>query len=237
MFRFRVMTFNIHKGLHFFKRTSVLANTRALIRDVGADIVLLQEVGSLRGSAEKFDGEQFEFLADEVWPQYAYGKNAVYEGGHHGNAILSKFPIQASHNLDISLNRFEFRGYLECVCELPEVGRSIKIGTTHLSLRARDRILQLRKILAAKVPDDIPYCFGGDFNDWAQKLETALKAVNLEDSFKSVNGFAAQTFPSAWPVFSLDRIYFRNLNVLNAEIVGAKKVGSDHLPLVVEFGI
>ncbi len=36
---------------------------------------------------------QFAFLADEIWPHFAYGKNAIYSAGHHGNAILSKHPI------------------------------------------------------------------------------------------------------------------------------------------------
>ena len=38
---------------------------------------------------------QHEFIADSVWQEVAYGKNAEYEHGHHGNALLSRFPILA----------------------------------------------------------------------------------------------------------------------------------------------
>ena len=56
--------------------------------------------------------EQHDFLAEGVWPNTAYGGNAIYDHGHHGNAILSRFPILSSHNQDISELRFERRGML-----------------------------------------------------------------------------------------------------------------------------
>jgi len=42
-----------------------------------------------------FDGAhpQHEFLAHESWLHHAYGKNSVYDSGHHGNAILSRYPF------------------------------------------------------------------------------------------------------------------------------------------------
>ena len=45
----------------------------------------------------------YEFLADTIWSQYAYGRNAVYDNGDHGNALLSKFPITHYENHDISI--------------------------------------------------------------------------------------------------------------------------------------
>jgi hypothetical protein len=36
---------------------------------------------------------QHEFLADQMWQDHAYGRNAIYDAGEHGNAILSRFPI------------------------------------------------------------------------------------------------------------------------------------------------
>ena len=53
---------------------------------------------------------QHEFIADQVWREVAYGKNAVSQHGHHGNAVLSRFPIVAHENLDISAHAFESRG-------------------------------------------------------------------------------------------------------------------------------
>ena len=78
------------------------------MRLVGADVVFLQEVlgaapppHGARG--EKVTTPQYEFLADSIWQQYAYGRNAVYPNGHHGNAVLSKFPIVRTSNHDVSI--------------------------------------------------------------------------------------------------------------------------------------
>jgi endonuclease/exonuclease/phosphatase family metal-dependent hydrolase len=49
----------------------------------------------------------------------AYGMNAVYDHGHHGNALLSSFPIGNQHNHDVSDHAYEQRGILHCVLETP----------------------------------------------------------------------------------------------------------------------
>ena len=72
------------------------------------------------------EGAQHDYIAEEVWPHSVYGRNAVYEAGHHGNAILSRFPILQSFNTDVSAHRFESRGLLHCEIELP--GQRIKRG-------------------------------------------------------------------------------------------------------------
>src|SRR4051794_12416043 len=95
----RVLTVNAHKGFAFFNRRFVLHDLRVAVRSVAADIVFLQEVHGAHAehlkSVDKWpEAPQYEFLADQIWPQYAYGRNAVYPNGHHGNAILSKHPIR-----------------------------------------------------------------------------------------------------------------------------------------------
>src|SRR5665647_3409505 len=76
------------------------------------DIVFLQEVQGEHAhhAAHVLNwpvAPQYEFLADEVWQDYAYGRNAIYDQGHHGNAILSRFPIISAENQDVSAHRFE----------------------------------------------------------------------------------------------------------------------------------
>src|SRR4051812_17527095 len=94
----RVATYNIHKGLSFFNRRMVIHELRDHLRALNADVVFLQEVrGDHMRRARRFDNwpdqSQCEFLADSIWTDFAYGKNAIYDAGHHGNAILSRFPI------------------------------------------------------------------------------------------------------------------------------------------------
>src|SRR4051812_49407405 len=108
--KIRVLSYNIHKGFSAGNRQFVLNRIRTAIRDIHADLVLLQEVlGQHDKHGQLIENgpirPQFEFLADSIWPHYAYGKNAVYTSGHHGNAILSKSPFSFWENLDISTNR------------------------------------------------------------------------------------------------------------------------------------
>ena len=119
-----VATYNIHKGLSQFNRRMVMHDLRERLRGLNADIVFLQEVlGEHQRHADRFHDwpvePQYEFLADNVWREFAYGRNAVYDHGHHGNAILSRFPIVAYENQDVSPNPFETRGVLHCEIRVP----------------------------------------------------------------------------------------------------------------------
>ena len=72
---------------------------------------LLQEVQGLhvRHTARHPDWPalpQHEFLAEDAWQQTAYGGNAIYDHGHHGNAILSRHLILSTANQDVSDHRF-----------------------------------------------------------------------------------------------------------------------------------
>ena len=96
--KLRILTCNIHKGMSQFNRRMMVHELRDELRGIGADIVFLQEVqGEHRRHARRFHNwpaaPQHEFLADEFWNDHAYGRNAIYDHGHHGNAILSRYPI------------------------------------------------------------------------------------------------------------------------------------------------
>src|SRR5437868_6234625 len=127
---FRILTVNTHKGFTFFNRKFILHELREAVHAVSADIVFLQEVlGSHDLHAARIanwpTNSHYEFLADSMWSNFAYGRNAVYPNGHHGNAVLSKFPIVRHENRDVSVGETEERGMLHCVCKLP--GREIEV--------------------------------------------------------------------------------------------------------------
>src|SRR2546427_10468225 len=107
-----VSTYNIHKGFSQFNRRMMIHELRDHLQVLGADIIFLQEVQGLHSRhAARFedwpDEPQYEFLADQVWPEFAYGRNAVYDHGHHGNAILSRYPIVRAENQDVSHHALE----------------------------------------------------------------------------------------------------------------------------------
>ena len=170
----KVLTVNIHKGFTFFNRKFILPELREAVRSVGADVVFLQEVtGSHAKHPDKFDNypetPHYEFLADSIWPQFAYGQNAVYTNGDHGNAVLSKFPIVRFHNHDVSISGPEKRGLLHCEMRVP--GRSVNLHAicVHLSLTEAHRTQQMEmlcELIRKDIPAHSPLIVAGDFNDW-----------------------------------------------------------------------
>ena len=243
--RLRLLTYNIHKGFNLGNRDFVLGLIKASIRETHATVVCLQEViGEHGGHAKRVkdwpDQSQFEFLADQTWSHYAYGKNAIYTEGHHGNALLSKFPIVFWENEDASLNSLERRGFLHAMIEVPDFGK-IHVISIHLNLFERDRTMQLTQLctrVKRLIPENEPLFIAGDFNDWRQKASSILnQELALKEVFLELNGNHAKTFPSLFPFFSLDRIYYRGLVCNSAQVIQSQLFRnlSDHLPLLAEF--
>lgn len=242
-----VMTVNIHKGFTSFNRKFILPELRDAVRKVGADVVFLQEVlGTHEEHGKKLgeawpDGPHYEFLADSIWPQYAYGKNMVYPKGHHGNAVMSKFPIVHYQNHDVSIAGPEKRGLLHCVLRLPGHALDVHAICVHLGLAENHRQQQLDLLcamIASEVPENAPLVVAGDFNDWRRRANDRLwDSCGLREVFVTAYGEPAKTFPSIFPVLSLDRIYVRNCSVHLPVVLPRKPWShlSDHAPLVAEL--
>ena len=241
----KVVTYNIHKGFSQFNQHMMVHELREQLRALGPDIVFLQEVqGRHSGHAESIDNwpneAQHDFLAEDVWQSTAYGSNVIYDHGHHGNAILSRFPIRHSHNQDVTHLRFERRGLLHSVIDVPELPGAIHCVCVHLSLFARSRRRQMAA-LAAYLEDiatpDAPLIIAGDFNDWRDEANELLaQRLGLIEAFGGSGGSPAspgRSFPAKLPVFRLDRIYVRGLSIKHAEVhsgVPWSKI-SDHAAL------
>ena len=241
--RMKVLTVNTHKGFTAFNRRFILPELREAVRETKADLVFLQEVLGLHEKhSSRYDHwpqvSQYEFLADSMWSDFAYGRNAVYPDGHHGNAVLSKYPIKSYRNLDVSITGPERRGLLHCVLQVPGHDQVHAI-CVHLSLLESHRQLQivlLNQLLKSLPPCD-PVIIAGDFNDWRMHANAALsQRDDLHEVFERHHGKLAKTYPARWPLARLDRIYFRNASSQNPTILGSKPWThlSDHLPLAVE---
>lgn len=238
----RIATFNIHKGVTSFNARLVLHEQRELIRRLHADIVFLQEVrGEYAKHQKRFsrwpDESQHEFLADSIWQDFAYGKNAVYPAGHHGNAVLSKYPITKWENVDISAHSTEQRGMLHCEISIPGWDQPLHCICVHLGLFARWRrrqLFALRSRIEAVVPSQAPLIIAGDFNDWRAKAGQMLaESLHLREVFEQMGGKPARSFPAVLPLFRLDRIYVRGFHVHQAQVHGGTAFArvSDHAAL------
>lgn len=244
-FAFKVLTLNTHKGFTTFNRHFMLPELREAMRTVRADIVCLQEVLGAHEIHEAMVANwpvtpQYEYLADTLWHDYAYGRNAVYPQGHHGNAVLSRYPITHFENHDLSLGGSEKRGMLHCRIEPPTLDRPLHIVCVHLGLREMHRQTQLAMLSewVNTLPQGEPVVIAGDFNDWRQRASQPLKQhAGLDEIFTRARGRPARTFPAHFPLLRLDRIYVKNTRASTPLPLMLKSWRhlSDHAPLSAEI--
>ena len=234
-----IATYNIHKGFSPLNRRMVLHELRERLRELNADIVFLQEVqgenvGVARRHGDYPELPQHEFLAEQVWPHHAYGKNAIYDDGHHGNALLSRYPIVRWENQDVSAHRFESRGLLHCEIELPETCQLLHCICVHFGLSARGRGVQFNALverIKQMVPADAPLIIAGDFNDWRNRARSLLAhELQLHEVHEASHGRLALSYPAGMPLLRMDRIYVRGLGIQHCNVHAWNKI-SDHAAL------
>ncbi len=136
-------------------RRLVVHDVRKALEALEPDVVFLQEVqGSHERRAQQFtywpESPQHEFL-EHGELKSVYGRNAVHKLGHHGNALLSRFPVVRWGNHDITLNRFEHRGLLHCVLDVPGWEQPLHAFCVHLNLLGRDRASNSTSWLARSI--------------------------------------------------------------------------------------
>ncbi|NNJ96736.1 MAG: endonuclease [Gammaproteobacteria bacterium] len=223
----RIATYNIHRaigsdGLEDPKRIA------AVLRELNADIVALQEVGYASG----IPGNVLEYLGESIQARVIEGVTFQDERGHYGNAVLSRLPIDRILLYDISVVGREPRNAIELT--LPVDGFEVQIIATHLGLRPGERrhqVEQLTRLLAASTADI--HVLLGDLNEWflwGRPLRRLRRVFGRTP--------APATFPATWPWLALDRLWVRPLSVidsLRAHRSAAAKHASDHLPLIAEL--
>ncbi len=260
--KLRIATYNIHKGVSSFGSRPRVHALKQAIGMMDADVLFLQEVQgrhdlhAARYAANWPEQPQHDFLAGDSH-HCVYGKNALYDHGHHGNALLSRFAIVESRNQDVSDHAFESRGILHCVVQTPQCNMHCYV--VHLGLFAGSRRRQSAALIEAVEtfsPNGSPIIIAGDFNDWSNELSDALRdrigVTEVFDENLPTRGFGsylrmlsgrgpkfkpARTFPAAMPWLRLDRIYVRGFEVKSAQVLhGAIWARlSDHAPIVAEL--
>ena len=237
--QFRVMTYNIHKGIGGVDRRYRPERIIETIAHGEPDILLLQEVDD--GVPRSRHHRQTDLIGDAVGlPYRAYQRNVQLTEGHYGNAILSRFPLSDVHDLELTVPLKKRRRGLVAHCRLRFDGhsRTILLFNFHLGLAAFERRVQLRRFLSCdalkRTHRSTGVIAGGDYNDvWGNLGRQLMEPA----AFKSAVGLT-KTFPAILPIRPLDHIYFRgNLRVDHgfASRTDLARQASDHLPLVADF--
>jgi endonuclease/exonuclease/phosphatase family metal-dependent hydrolase len=223
----RCATWNIHgcigrDGRHDPQRT------QAVLREIDADLVALQEVAVLDEAPELLD-----FLAGAGGWTAVPGPTLQRPGGQYGNALLTRLPVRHRERIDLSIPGREPRGAIRVLVDWQGLG--VQFLATHLGLQPRERRIQIRRLLhTIEHPPDSARpaiaVLAGDLNEW---FLWGRPLRWLHAHFGSAT--APRSFPSGCPLFSLDRIWVeppeRMLQTRTWRSHLARQA-SDHLPVI-----
>lgn len=224
--RLTVATYNVHKCVGVDGRFDPDRN-RAVIEELGADLVALQEVDQRFGSrAGLLNLRHIEEHCGLKPVPLALSKSSH---GWRGNLLLVR-DGEVLSTRQLALPGAEPRGAL--VVDLRLRDRRLRVVAAHLGLLRRSRASQIRFILEkAGAFAEGATLLMGDLNEWRLGERSSLAA--LEPEFGPM-GAAIASFPARFPVWSLDRILTRPANgLLRVEAHDSElaRLASDHLPL------
>lgn len=236
--RLRVLSYNIHKCIGGVDRKYDPARIIEVIHKLDCDVVMLQEVDA--GVSRSRGDKQVEVLGEALGMPYRtwHPNVAVRGGGHYGNAILSRYPVIESTNIDLSIRWKKKRSVLHSVLRVrhDDVDRTVHVYNMHLGLARFERKIQLQKFLDshpfANLHHDTPVVVGGDLNDVYGGLKELLAPAGFRGTERR-----PLTFPAWGPLRPLDGIFVRgNVDFLALSRCDSDlaRRASDHRPLVAE---
>jgi endonuclease/exonuclease/phosphatase family metal-dependent hydrolase len=200
-----------------------------LLQDLNADLIGLQEVDFNTPGESKL--HQLDVLAETTGMTAVAGLTIRRAGAEYGNALLTRGTVLRVDLHDLSVSRREPRGLIDAriVCNR----RAIRVVVTHLGLGINERRRQTQVLLEV-LQDGHQQCdltlVLGDINEWRPRGFAPYVLDKLLGRSPS-----PRTFPSVFPVFSLDRIWVApraalvNLETPNQ---GPAQIASDHRPLL-----
>jgi len=211
-----VASYNVH-GCVGRGNVRDVGRVAAVIRELECDTIGLQEVFGA------------DLLSKETNLNLVEGKPHLWHHRHVGNALLTSRPVLAVRHHDWSWPGHEPRAALDV--DLDVDGEPVRVIVTHLGLKPYERRFQVGKILdllkQAPAPERLIVL--GDINEW-MPLGRPLRWLNELLGHSP----AERTFPSAWPLFALDRVWVRPRHALlaySAHRSPLAALASDHLPV------
>jgi endonuclease/exonuclease/phosphatase family metal-dependent hydrolase len=223
--QFLFASYNVHRciggdGRHDPERIATV------LREIDADVFALQEVDA--GYHVEQGVDQIAYLAEATGRVPVASPVLRSHRGHYGNGLLLREPPLSVRKLDLSAAGRERRAALDARIELG--GRPVRVIAAHLGLAARERRLQVLKLLRSlRRHGEEPLVVLGDFNEW---LARSPVLSLMHSRFGRTPGL--RTFPARLPIFALDRIWVNPRAALGRVDVHRTRTArnaSDHLPL------
>ena len=231
----RVVSYNIHSGVGRDKKQDYSRIGQYLAEELRADIVLLQEMDTR--PAYRSTKQDIRDICAQGTYQLVSSPALTESSGWYGNAVLTRFEVLNSESFDVSQSGFQPRN-IQSV-EVKTSHGPLTVINTHKGLKKKERRSQfamLHEYVQQRIASrHTPILLGGDFNEW-QFFTTAFKRLNETLTQHKVGA----TFPSQFPLFSLDRIW-TSQDITIKEITRLKspqtKIMSDHLPVLVDINV
>lgn len=217
-----VATYNVHRCIGGDGRCDP-ARTLNVIRELDADVIALQEL-EWQPTAALHVLEEF---ARRTGYTPVAGPTLLRAAGHYGNALLTRLAVRRIDRLDLSVPGREARGAIDI--ELETGCGLLRVLATHLGLRARERRMQIQRLLARIEERSTPTVLMGDLNEW---FLWGRPLRRLRAHFGRTP--APATFPARWPLLALDRMWAEPACLLcdvRAHRSALAQAASDHLPL------
>jgi endonuclease/exonuclease/phosphatase family metal-dependent hydrolase len=201
----------------------------AVVRELGPDVLLLQETG-FRRDLRRFANDVGMMVARDPWsPLRRRVKNAVLlaEPWRIGSIELHRFP---------KARRWYPRGAL--VVRATAGAATIWAVSVHFGLGGAERARQAASLTAlVEMLDGGSPIVGGDLNATADMRATARIAATLRDAWSHAGRGDGLTFPAAAPTARIDYVFVGETSTIVRAAVGAEGASeaSDHLPVVVDL--
>jgi endonuclease/exonuclease/phosphatase family metal-dependent hydrolase len=228
----KVATYNIRKCIGLDRKRDP-ARILAVLSEIGADIITLQEADRRFGAREScLPAAMIE--AETPWTHVPFN---IRPGGigWHGNAILVRRGVEVKNAHPMDLPMLEPRGAVEA--ELIIDGRHIRVIGAHLDLSGLWRRRQIKAMLAHidAASRHLPTILMGDFNQWSDRGALSEFAFHHHRILKT-----PKSFHTSRPVAQLDRIIVsHDVDVVDcgAHISPLSQKASDHLPIWADLSL
>jgi endonuclease/exonuclease/phosphatase family metal-dependent hydrolase len=219
------VSYNIQKGIgaDLQRRPE---RTLAVLRELGADIMVLQEADRRFGARPS--ALPFDQIKHHGWRPVPF-ETRPDSIGWHGNAVLVSDRVTITGHAILPIPALEPRGAV--LADLSIDGAPLRVIGMHLDLSGFRRRHQAQAILAHLVrhPGDPPVLAMGDLNEWRATAPTIADFSAVLNPVPTGPSFHARL-----PVAGLDRIFISpGIGVIGSGVhhSAIASVASDHLPV------
>jgi len=236
----QILVYNMHAGRDD-QGVDNLARVADVIRESGADLVLLQEVD--RGTERAGGRDQLAELEQATRLHGVFGRTLDFQGGEYGIAILSRWPdmAQVTHALPVTPaqeragHSYEPRGALQAAVSTPY--RVVYLLNTHLDPSPEDtyRLQEAKRVKA--IADGLrkagnTVVIGGDFNSLPDTPTIRLiDSGEFRDSWLGCGMGDGEGYPARDPVKRIDYLFISSdLECMGARVITSN--ASDHRPVL-----